>query len=316
MERSNKEEAETAMSYRADTTSDDRIGAGPISWGVCEVPGWGTMLPADRVLGEMVSLGIHATELGAPGFLPRDASPLRDLLDRHGVRLIGGFVPLVLHEPEQRERAIRSVTTTAAMFAEAGATMLVSAAVVDERWAPRSPLSNVQWDHLIGMLDILDEVCADVGLAHALHPHVGTLVQNRDEVQRLIDASSVRWCLDTGHLTIGGYDPVQFAADTSGRVAHVHLKDVRADLAAGVASNEVNLIDAVRCGLFQPLGQGTAPIAATVEQLEIDQYRGWYVLEQDTDLGDTPPAPGEGPISDVRQSIDYLREVLAGQRTG
>ena len=48
----------------------DRIGIGPISWGVCEVPGWGVMLDADRVLAEMVSLGIDASELGAPGFLP------------------------------------------------------------------------------------------------------------------------------------------------------------------------------------------------------------------------------------------------------
>ena len=76
----------------------ERIGGAPISWGVCEVPGWGVMLSADQVLGEMRSLGITATELGAPGFLPRDPAALDEVLTRNGVRLIGGFVPVVLHD--------------------------------------------------------------------------------------------------------------------------------------------------------------------------------------------------------------------------
>ncbi len=77
----------------------DRIGGAPITWGVCEVPGWGVMLPADRVLTEMRSLGITATELGAPGFLPRDPDELRAVLDRNGMSLIGGFVPVGAPRP-------------------------------------------------------------------------------------------------------------------------------------------------------------------------------------------------------------------------
>ena len=39
----------------------DRLAAAPISWGVCEVPGWGLQLPPERVFGEIASLGITAT---------------------------------------------------------------------------------------------------------------------------------------------------------------------------------------------------------------------------------------------------------------
>ena len=155
----------------------DRIGVGPISWGVCEVPGWGVMLDADRVLAEMASLGIGALELGAPGFLPRDPAALRTVLDRHGARLIGGFVPLVLHDTAQREKTMAVARTEAELFAAAGATTFVSTAVVDDAWAPPFPLSASQWDHLVGMLAELDELCAGHGLEHALHPHVGTLVE-------------------------------------------------------------------------------------------------------------------------------------------
>ena len=294
----------------------DRIGAGPISWGVCEVPGWGVMLDADRVLGEMVSLGIRAVELGAPGFLPRDPAALRDALDRHGVRLIGGFVPLVLHDPAQRERTLAAAVTDAELFAAVGATTFVSTVVVDEGWSRRFPLSAAQWDHVVGMLGELDDLCADHGLVHALHPHVGTLVETIDDVREVLERSSVKWCLDTGHLLIGGYDPAQFAADAAGRIAHVHAKDVRLDLADRARRGELSLIAAVRSGLFCPLGRGDAPVATTVQRLERDGYEGWYVLEQDTDLGAVEPAPGEGPIDDVRESVEYLRGVLAGQRAG
>ena len=47
-----------------------RLAGAPISWGVCEVPGWGRQLPPDRVLAEMAGLGLSATELGPLGYLP------------------------------------------------------------------------------------------------------------------------------------------------------------------------------------------------------------------------------------------------------
>ena len=50
----------------------EKLAAAPISWGVCEVPGWGRVLDSERVLGEMSSLGLVATELGPPGYLPEE----------------------------------------------------------------------------------------------------------------------------------------------------------------------------------------------------------------------------------------------------
>jgi inosose dehydratase len=46
----------------------DRVAGAPISWGVCEVPGWGRQLPAATVLAGMRRLGLGATELGPDGF--------------------------------------------------------------------------------------------------------------------------------------------------------------------------------------------------------------------------------------------------------
>src|SRR4051794_41779535 len=80
-----------------------RLAAAPISWGVCEVPGWGLQLPPERVLAEMARLGVRATELGPQGWLPLDGAGVRAALDRYGLRLVGGVVPVVVHEPDLGE---------------------------------------------------------------------------------------------------------------------------------------------------------------------------------------------------------------------
>src|SRR4051812_34606865 len=95
IERSNADALATRRAVPV--TNHRRLVAAPISWGICEVPGWGRMLDAERVLGEMASLGMARTELGAPGFLPDDDTALRDTLDRHGLGLAASFWPVVAH---------------------------------------------------------------------------------------------------------------------------------------------------------------------------------------------------------------------------
>jgi inosose dehydratase len=294
----------------------DRLAAAPISWGVCEVPGWGRMLAADRVLAEMASLGFVATELGAPGFLPDEPAALRAKLDEFGLRLVGGFVALVLHAPARAETTLDQARAAAARLEQAGGGAFVTAAVADQAWAPRVALDREQWRHLGRMLELLDDITGEHGLVHALHPHVGTLVETADDIDRVTQQSEVRWCLDTGHLAIGGVDPGAFARDAGGRVAHVHLKDVDLSLAERVASGELSLLAGVQQGLFRPLGQGDLAVAEVVSTLEGAGYDGWYVLEQDTAIAGDEPPEGTGPIDDARQSVDHLRTVVAPRLDG
>jgi inosose dehydratase len=294
----------------------DRLAAAPISWGVCEVPGWGHMLATDRVLAEMATLGFHATELGAPGFLPGEPAALRAKLDEFGLRLVGSFVALVLHDPARAEGTIDEARAAAARLADAGGDVFVTAAVVDDAWAPRVALDGEQWRHIGRMLALLDDLSGEHGLVHVLHPHVGTLVETADDIDRVAQQTEVRWCLDTGHLAIGGVDPGAFARDAADRVAHVHLKDVDLSLAERAASGELSLLAGVQRGLFRPLGDGDLAIAEVVSTLERTGYDGWYVLEQDVAIvGDQPPE-GSGPIDDVRQSVDHLRTVVAPRLGG
>lgn len=288
-----------------------RVAAAPISWGVCEVPGWGAMLAPHRVLPEMQSLGLNATELGAPGFLPHDSMGLRSALGRHSMSLIGGFVPLVLHDPSRRAEALEQAEGVARLFADCGGTEFVTAAVADYDWPRPNPLDVEGMKSLGDGLAAVDELCAKYGLTQVLHPHVDTLVETARDVALALEHTSVRWCLDTGHLQIGGVDPVAFARDNANRVGHVHLKDVDNKIAARVLRRQLTLLQGVRAGLFTPLGAGDVAVDEAILALEVAGYRGWYVLEQDTALFDGVPAPGTGPVDDVRASVAYLESRVA-----
>jgi inosose dehydratase len=96
----------------------------------------------------------------------------------------------------------------------------------------------------------------------------------------------------------------------------VHLKDVRLDMVPSVLSREVTLMNAVQGGLFTPLGQGDVDIAGVIQVLEARGYQGWYVIEQDTALTEGLPAEGEGPIHEVRTSMQYLTDVVSPTLAG
>ena len=282
-----------------------RLAGAPISWGVCEVPGWGRQLQPERVLGEMTSVGLGATELGPVGYLPLDPAKLQDYLAAFHLHLVGGFVPLVLHEAELNG-ARRRTEEMADLFAAAGADVFVAAILLDDAWsAPRS-LTADEWEQMVAHLTEVDAMVSARGLRLAVHPHVGTLIERDDAVQRLLATSDAGWCLDTGHLLIGGTDPVDFVRRNGARIVHVHLKDVDASLAARVRAGELSLVEATQQGLFKPLGQGDARIAEVLRALDDVGYEQWLVLEQDTAITGPEPPDGDGPVLDVGRSIEYL----------
>ena len=111
-----------------------------------------------------------------------------------------------------------------------GADVLVLAAATGaDGYDARPTLDDDQWATLLANLDRLADAAADRGVLAVLHPHVGTMVETRSEVDRVLDGSAIRLCLDTGHLLIGGTDPLQLAREVPDRIAHAHLKDVDAD---------------------------------------------------------------------------------------
>ncbi|MFQ6327854.1 TIM barrel protein [Nocardia sp. CWNU-33] len=285
-----------------------RIAAAPISWGVCEVPGWGHVLDARTVLTEMVTLGISAMELGPPGYLPQDPVELRSLLDGFGISAVGGFLALALHQ--DAPSAVETARKTAELFAATGAEVLVLAAATGlDGYDTRPSLSDAQWRTLVETAAAIRDVAAEHGLRTTLHPHVGTYVETAAEVERFLADSELDICLDTGHLLIGGTDPVGLAQRNPHRIGHIHLKDVRSALAGEVRSGALEYSEAVRRGLYVPLGAGDVDVEALVRSVHQAGYQGWYVIEQDTALG--RDAGAQLPSRDTLRSLRHLAGIGA-----
>ncbi|GLY29439.1 TIM barrel protein [Kineosporia sp. NBRC 101731] len=289
--------------------SRSRTAGAPISWGVCEVPGWGYQMPAPRVLAEMRDLGLRATEFGPSGFLPVDPRQKASLLADFGLEAVGGFLPVVLHRAEHDP--LPEVDVFADACSAAGAEVVVLAAVTGlDGYDVRPELDPAQWKTLLANLDLLNEHLAGRGLLAVVHPHMGTLIENDGDVRRVLTGSSIALCIDTGHLVAAGADPVAITLAAPERVGHVHLKDVDAALAARVTGGELSFSDAVANGLWTVLGEGSVDLESMIGALQQVGYQGWYVLEHDVMLGQEPP-PGAGPVHAVSRSLDYLRRVLA-----
>jgi inosose dehydratase len=285
-----------------------RVAGAPISWGVCEVPGWGYQMEAQRVLEEAARLGLTALEAGPDGFLPGEPVEMADLLSGHGLELVGGFVPAVLHRPQARDSELASVERQAGLFAAAGAGVLVIAATTGEAgYEEAAGLEDDEWDSLFATLEMVEEIGAKHGLSVVLHPHYGTEIESPEHVQRFLEGCDTALCLDTGHSMIGGGDPVALTEAEAARIRHVHLKDVDRDLAERVVSGTLPYEQAVRDGLYMPLGDGDVDVRRVLEVLDGEGYDGWYVLEQDIMLADDP---GYGPAAEVGRSLAYLKGVL------
>ena len=283
-----------------------KVAAAPISWGVCEVPGWGAVLEPAQVLTSMAHLGLHATELGPPGWLPEDPGALRAVLAGAGSSLVAGFLAVPLHH----ERAGVMATALASVRALAGAgasTLVLAAATGADGYETPPELDEAGWATLLAGADAVAALAAEHGLTTVMHPHVGTLVETPDEIDAFATGSAVDLCLDTGHVLAGGGDPVAVAQRWSSRIAHVHLKDVDAAAAAAVRAGTATYADAVRAGMYRPLGEGDVDLAAVVAALV--GYDGWWVLEQDVMLPDPGPDALAAAEADVAASLAHLRSL-------
>ncbi len=282
----------------------NRVSGAPISWGVCEVPGWGYQLDPSLVLEQMRGLGLTATELGPVGFLPEQPQAKAEMLASYGLRAVAEFVPVVLHDSSIDPTSTFD-TALDGLIASGAGVVVLAASTGTEGYDERPVLDGPAWKRVAEQLDSLSERAAARGIVATLHPHVGTIVETAEEIDRVLTTSAIGLCLDTGHALIGGADPVAIAREASDRIKHVHLKDVDLAWAQRVQAGEIAYSSAVAQGMYKPLGEGQVDIAAIVKAMEAIGYDGWYVLEQDAVLAGEPT--DGGPAADVAKCVDYLR---------
>ena len=278
-------------------------------WGISDVPGWGHQLDPERVLSEAAAVGEGAVTAGPPGFLPDRSDQAKPMLRRNHLRLVAGEVHAILHHDDMRGPELAHIDGHAHWLSVLGADMLVLSAIPQRATGARhgTALSNAEWAHLLHSIGSVQHVCSRHKLRLAVQPRFGTTIQGPDDIERLLVGSEAGICLDIGHLILSGADPVEVIELAMGRIQHVHLNDVDADLADQVREHGKDYGEAVSLGLFKPLGEGSGRVDRVIEGLRRTKYRGWHTLRQETRLASAE----DRPLGRVSRSLEYLMPLLA-----
>ena len=287
-----------------------QLAGAPISWGVCEANGWGYQMDPERVLTEMRDCGITATELGPDGYLPQDAKGLAALLSAHDMSLCGAFVPLVLHKQDRLASSYERAKRQSQVLAELNAENFVLATPAEDGdYDHRDPMDANAKAVFSESLPAIAQIVESFGLQMVVHPHAGTMFETPADIDFLLNQTDVNLCLDTGHIVVGGGEPLQVAKSAGSRIKHVHLKDCDAAAANRIRQGLSTYSAEVKAGMYRPLGKGDAQIAEVMRFLESIDYRGKLVLEQDVMLGSEPKVHA-GPVESVIESLDYLKSLV------
>jgi inosose dehydratase len=241
----------------------------------------------DELLAEMATAGFEGTELGPPGYLG-EGGTLRARLERHGLALTGGWCPVRFSEPEHLEDDLASLSRTLDLFDAAGST--VARPVFGDggseerranpgRGAPE--LDDAGWSRWADGVRRAEDAARARGYEPTLHPHTSTFVESPREIERALELTDVGLLVDTGHLLLGGSDPLEILRRWGERVNYVHVKDVRLDVVRQVVEERADVLEGWRRGMFCELGAGDVDLAAVFDALRAAGYDGWVVVEQD-----------------------------------
>ncbi len=292
-----------------------RIANAPCSWGVLEFDGMESSAPCAQVLDEIAATGYNGTELGDWGFMPTDPPTLSAELATRKLAMLGAFVPVRLADESAHAAGIEVAVRTARLLAATGeAPLLVLAddCATDPARTARAgriissdSLSDDAWRTFARGCDTIARAVRDrTGLRTVFHPHGACFVETPWEVDELMqrtDPTLVGLCLDTGHLMLGGGDPLEIYSRHAARVWHVHFKDFEPRVFQRARGGSWNYFESMRHGIFCELGRGAVDFAAMLRELREHGYDDWIVVEQDV-------LPGMGsPAESARRNRDFLR---------
>ena len=211
---------------------------------------------------------------------------LRRLLDEAHISLVAVYTGANFVFRDILDDEFWRIEKAASLAATFGATNLV----VGGGAKRAAGTTDEDYERLAEGLDRVADIAERRGLVASYHPHLTTIVEGPDQVDRILSLSRIGFCPDTGHLAAGGGDPVDLVRRYAGRVTHVHLKDFRADPFG-----------------FLPLGRGAVDLPGVLQALLAAGYDGWATVELDAYDG----APGDAAV----ESFGYLQSLMAAEAT-
>jgi inosose dehydratase len=270
-----------------------RVANAPCSYGAFEITvGVLPNVPdAVTVLDAVSEASYEGIELGPPGYLG-DRTTLRERLESRRLALVGGYIPIRFSEPDALDDDLRAMASTLDFF-EAAAAPEARPVFADGGSPARAArpgaaatdrtigLDDAGWRRFANGVARAAEQARARGFEPTFHHHTATNVEAPWEIERMLELTDVGLLLDTGHLALGGGDPVQGLRDWHERIDHVHVKDYRRSILESVIADAAGMEEAWRRKVFCELGTGDVDLPAFFSKLKSSGYSGWLVVEQD-----------------------------------
>lgn len=233
----------------------------------------------ENAIRDIANAGYQGIELFDGNLMPYAERPqeFKDLLERHGQKLVGVYTGANFIYPDIWEEEIYKIEKVAKLAAACGAEHLV----VGGGAIRATGIRDYDYEALGKSLDQVTELAGCYGLVSSYHPHLGTIVQGPDQLDSIMKLTSISLCPDTAHIEAGGGDPVAVIEKYMDRIRYVHFKDYGSKT-------------------FLPLGEGKQDFIRMLEILQQNQYDGWITIELDN-----YDDPHRGAVI----SRKYLREI-------
>jgi inosose dehydratase len=269
----------------------------PVSYGAFEITvGHDPNVPDGvSVLDQVAEAGYAGIDLGPVGYLG-SGTRLGELLAERGLGLAGAYLELPYADHDALEQAIGELDALLGTFdavrpylpGPAPRPTLADAGSRERRSRPgRSAaqpalgLDRDGWRRFAEGLARVVGRCHDRGYEPTFHPETGTYVEAPWEIEEVLERSDIGLCLETGHMMLGGGDPVAMLRDWGDRVNHVHLKDAVLSVMAGIITDDAPVTEIWSREAFCALGHGDLDVTGILDGLRGISFGGWLVVEQD-----------------------------------
>lgn len=275
-----------------------RLGIAPIAWTNDDLPDLGSENTFEQCVSEMALAGYTGSEVGNK--YPRDPAVLKKALQLRGLEICNQwFSCFLLTKPfEEVEREFRAQLS---FLKEMGAKIIgaseQSYSVQGQQDTPvfghKYVMDDGEWERFTDGLNRLGKIALEeYGISLTYHHHMGTVVQNPDEVERMMentDPAFVSLLYDTGHFAYCGADPLEMVRKYAGRIRHVHLKDIRPEVVERVKNERLSFLEGVRQGAFTVPGDGCIDFGPIFKTLEDAGYEGYMLVEAEQDPAKANP---------------------------
>lgn len=284
----------------------------PTCWVNDDFP-WVGDAPYRQIMSEMALAGFQGCSVSHT--YPTDPQVLLHELGMRGLQISEPWVSLYFTAHDMVDLTLESFRTELAKVVAMGGTEMVVAELgnsvhqlPDVALLPNRPiLTDEQWQRLADGLNEVGRMTAEAGLLLCYHHHMGTGVQTRADVDRLMsmtDPETVHLLLDAGHLAWSGDDPVALARDYAHRIRHVHLKDIRQSVRDEAVAKRWSFYEGMMAGVFTVPGDGDIDFESIFAIFAEAGYEGWFSVEAEQD-----PAKAN-PLEYALKARSYIRDVV------